>query len=45
MVLLPDSVNGVFAQPLSLGHTSRAQWVASGGVVCSGVIHGLDLAV
>jgi len=46
MVLLPDSVNGVFAQPLSLGHTSRAP---VGGVgrrrVQGGVDHGLDLAV
>src|SRR2546428_226664 len=46
MVLLPDSVNGVFAQPLSLGHTSRAP---VGGVawrrVQGGVDHGLHLAV
>src|SRR5438445_5976739 len=45
MVLLPDSVNGVFAQPLSLGHTSRAP---VGGVgrrrVRGGVDHGLDRA-
>src|SRR5437870_13649524 len=46
MVLLPDSVNGVFAQPLGLGHTSRAP---VGGVgrrgVQGGVDDGLDLAV
>src|SRR5437870_10159156 len=44
MVLLPDSVNGVFAQPLGLGHTSRAP---VGGVgrrgVQGGVDDGLDL--
>ena len=46
VVLLPDSVNGVFAQPLGLGHTSRAP-VSSVGRrgVQGGVNDGLDLAV
>src|SRR5258705_5826077 len=46
MVLLPDPMNGVFAQPLGLGHTSRAP---VGGVgrrrVQGGVDDSLDLAV
>lgn len=46
VVLLPDPVNGVFAQALGLGHTSRAP---VGGIgrrrVQGGVDDGLDLVV
>ncbi len=46
MVLLPDSVNGVFAQSLGLGHTSRAPVGRVGRRGVQGGVHdGLDLAV
>ena len=46
VVLLPDPMNGVFAQPLGLGHTSRAPVSGVGRRrVQGGVDDGLDLAV